>query len=178
MNAAAALDAFAAISVGVAGFSAIVVALAANTIIYDERRLNWALGLIFGWSLGAILFSVLPFIFHFFGMAENLVWRTALLVLGSYVAIVGAIALTGDRRLNRAGLDIRGRLRDAPIRRSREMLAAKYIYILTAAMLVVAGIWEPIPGFYLVGMTIMLALSLWVLLFIFFVIGFRKTAGK
>jgi hypothetical protein len=46
MNAENALEAFAAISVGVAGFSAIVVALAANTVLYDSRRLTWALGII------------------------------------------------------------------------------------------------------------------------------------
>jgi len=54
------------------------------------------------------------------------------------------------------------------------MSVAKYVYILTAMMLVAAGIWQPIPGYYLVGMTIMLMLSLWVLLYVFFIIGFSK----
>ena len=39
-------------------------------------------------------------------------------------------------------------------------------------MLIFSGIWQPIPGYYFVGMTIMLVLSLWVLLFVFFIIGF------
>jgi len=45
-------------------------------------------------------------------------------------------------------------------------------------MLIAAGIWQPIPGYYLVGMTIMLMLSLWVLLFVFFVIGFSKKRAE
>ena len=174
MNAENALEAFAAISVGVAGFSAIVVALAANTVIYDSRRLTWALSIIFGWSLGAMLFSILPFIFYFFGMTELIVWRVGLLVMGGYVAVVGTVIMNGDRRLNRIGLSMIGRVYDAPTNRSREMSIAKYVYILTATMLAAAGVWQPIPGYYLLGMTIMLMLSLWVLLFVFFLIGFSK----
>ena len=174
MNAENALEAFAAISVGVAGFSAIVVALAANTVIYDSRRLTWALSIIFGWSLGAMLFSILPFIFYFFGMTELIVWRVGLLVMGGYVAVVGTVIMNGDRRLNRIGLSMIGRAHDTPTKRSREMSIAQYVYILTAVMLAASGVWWPIPGYYLVGMTIMLMLSLWVLLFVFFIIGFSK----
>jgi hypothetical protein len=174
MNAENALEAFAAISVGVAGFSAIVVALAANTVLYDGRRINWALGIIFGWSLGAMLFSILPFIFHLFGMTELLVWKVGLLAMGGYMAITGTVIMYGDRRLNQVGLNMIGKAYDTPIKRSREMITAKFIYVLTAMMLVGAGIWQPIPGYYLVGMTIMLILSLWVLLFVFFIIGFSK----
>jgi len=174
MNAENALEAFAAISVGVAGFSAIVVALAANKVIYDSRRLTWALGIIFGWSLGAMLFSILPFILHFFGMTELIVWRVGLLVMGGYVAVVGTAIMYGDRRLNRIGLNMIGRAYDAPTKRSLAMSIAQFVYILTAVMLVASGVWQPIPGYYLVGMTIMIMLSLWVLLFVFFMIGFSK----
>jgi hypothetical protein len=174
MDPAIALEAFAAISVGVAGFSAIVVALAANTIVYDGRRLNWALGLIFGWSLGAMFFSIMPFIFHSFGMIDQVVWRVSLVSMGCYTAVVGATALSVDRRLNRNGLNVKGKAYDTAVKRSREMSIAKYIYILTATTTVAAGVWQPIPGYYLVGMTIWLMLSLWVLLFVFFVIGFRN----
>lgn len=179
MNADNALEAFAAISVGVAGFSAIVVALAANTVLYDFRRLTWAMGIIFGWSLGATLFAVLPFIFHFFGMPDSVVWRVSLLVMGSYTASVGAVVLYVDRCLNRAGVNMIGKRHDAPVKRSREMTIAKYVYVLATVMLFVAGAWHPIPGYYLLGMTVMLMLSIWVLLFVFFVIGFnRKRANQ
>ncbi len=174
MDAATALEAFAAISVGVAGFSAIIVALAANKVVYDPRRLNWALGIIFGWSLGAMLFSIVPFIFYLFGMTELLVWQVSLLVMGGYVAITGTVIMYGDRRLNQDGLNMIGRAYDTPTKRSREMITAKFIYVLTALILIGAGIWQPLPGYYLVGMTVMLMLSLWVLLFVFFIIGFSK----
>lgn len=174
MNAENALEAFAAIAVGVAGFSAIVVALAANTVLYDSRRLTWAMGIIFGWSLGATLFAVLPFIFQSFGMPDSIMWQVSLLVMGSYTASVGAVVLYVDRRLNRMGVNMIGRQNDAPVKRSREMTIAKYVYILATVMLFAAGAWHPIPGYYLLGMTIMLMLSIWVLLFVFFVIGFRR----
>ena len=174
MNIENALEAFAAISVGVAGFSAIVVALAANTVLYDSRRLSWAMGIIFGWSLGAMLFSILPFMLHFFGMTDLADWRTSLFAMCGYVAVVGTVILQVDQRLNRIGVNMIGKEFDAPIKRSREMTIAKYIYILAAIMLFVAGVWQPIPGYYLLGMTIMLMLSIWVLLFVFFVIGFTR----
>jgi hypothetical protein len=174
MNAENALEAFAAISVGVAGFSAIVVALTGNTELYDSRRLTWALGIIFGWSFGALFFSVLPFILHFFGMTETLVWQVGLAAIGVFMAVLGGLIMRGDRRLNKIGLNMIGRAYDPPAKRAREMSIAKYIYITTAMMLIAAGVWHPIPGYYLVGMTVMLALSIWVLLFIFFIIGFSQ----
>ena len=174
MNADSALEAFAAISVGVAGFSAIVVALAANTVLYDSRRLSWAMGIIFGWSLGAMLFSILPFILQSFGVTDAVAWRVSLLVMGGYVAVVGAVILHVDRRLNRIGVNMVGKEHDTPTKRSREMSIAKYVYIVTAMMLLAAGTWQAIPGYYLLGMTIMLMLSIWVLLYVFFVIGFRR----
>ncbi len=179
MNAADALEVFAEVSVGISGFSAIVVALAANTIIYDERRLLWGLGLLFGWALGALFFSVLPFIFFYFGMAEPVIWQIGLLAMGGYVAMAGTFALSFDRRLNRIGLDIKGRQREAPMKRSFHMVLAQVMYVVTTAMLLAAGVWLPIPGFYLVGMAIMLVFSLWVLLFIFFLSGLlaRRTRG-
>ena len=146
MNAADALEVFAAMSIGIAGFSAIVVALVANKIIYDERRLNWGLGIVFCWSLGASFFSVLPFILFYFGMAERVVWRSGLLVMGTYVTIAGAIVLSVDRRLNQVGLDIRGIQREAPIKRSREMVLAQAIYLVIAVTLVIAGAGLPIPA--------------------------------
>ena len=174
MNAENALEAFAAISVGVAGFSAIVVALTANAVLYDGRRLTWALGIIFGWSFGALFFSVLPFILYFFEMTESLVWQVGLAAMGVFMAVVGAVVMRGDRHLNQIGLNMIGRACDTPTKRAREMSIAKYIYITTAMMLIAAGIWHPIPGYYLIGMTVMLALSIWVLLIIFFIIGFSQ----
>lgn len=171
MNAADALEAFAAISVGVVGFSAIVVALASSTVIYEARRLHWGLGIIFCWALGALFFSVLPFIVFYFGMAETIIWRSGLIVMGAFFGVAGAGILSVDRRLNRAGLGITGKQHQAPVRRARAMVIAKMIYMFMAAMLIIAGTWVPIPGFYLVGMTVMLTLSLWVLLFFFFLSG-------
>ena len=54
MNAADALQTFAEISVGVTGFSAVVVAISPNVVVHDERRLHWGLAIIFGWALAGL----------------------------------------------------------------------------------------------------------------------------
>lgn len=104
-------------------------------------------------------------------MAERIVWKSGMIAMGGFFAVAGGRILTGDRRLNRAGLDLIGREREGPVRRSPAMVIAKTTYIVTAAMSVIAGTWLPLPGFYLVGLTVMLTLSLWVLLHFFLVAG-------
>ena len=133
MNADSALEAFASISVGVAGFSAVVVALSANTVFYDGRRLSWALGIIFGWSLGAMLFSVLPYIFQFFGMTELQMWQVGLFVMGGFVAVVGTVISYKDYRLNQIGVDMVGKVHDKPARRSIEITTAIILCILASS---------------------------------------------
>jgi hypothetical protein len=171
MEAADALQTFAEISVGVVGFSAVVVAISPNVVVRDARRLNWGLAVLFGWGLAALFFSGLPFILYYLGVAELTIWRAGLLVMGSYVAIGGAAIMSADRRLNRAGLDILGNKRDAPRRTSLSMQLAATTYVITSALLLAAGVWFPIPGVYLLGMAIMLALSLWVLMVFYFLSG-------
>jgi len=65
------------------------------------------------------------------------------------------------------------------MKRSFHMVLTQVMYVATTAMLVFSGLWLPIPGFYFVGMAIMLVFSLWVLLFIFFLSGLlaRRTRG-
>jgi len=168
MNAADALQTFAEISVGVVGFSAVVVAISPDVVVRDERRLHWGLAILFGWSLAALLFSALPFILYYFGVIELAIWRSGLLAMGSYVAIAGAAIMSGDRRLNRLGLDLIGNQKEGPLRTSLPMVIAGTTYVMTSASLLAAGVWLPIPGAYLLGMAIMLALSLWVLMVFYF----------
>jgi len=111
MEAADALQTFAEISVGVVGFSAVVVAISPTVVVRDGRRLSWGMAILFGWGLAALFFSALPFILFYLGVPEFVIWRAGLLA---------------------------------------------------------AGIWFPVPGVYLSGMTVMLALSLWVLMVFYF----------
>ena len=94
--------------------------------------------------------------------------------MGGFVAVGGAVISYKDYRLNQIGVDMVGKVHDKPARRSIEITTAIILCILASIMLIAAGIWQPIPGYYLVGMTIMLMLSLWVLLYVFFIIGFSK----
>jgi len=171
MNAADALQTFAEISVGVTGFSAVVVAISPNVVVRDERRLHWGLAIIFSWALAALFFSALPFILFYLGVAEQVIWRSGLLAMGGYVAIAGARIMAVDHRLNRAGLSLLGNQKEAPLRTSSAMVFAGATYVITSAVLLTAGVRFPIPGVYLLGMAIMLALSLWVLMVFYFLSG-------
>lgn len=178
MEAADALQTFAEISVGVVGFSAVVVAISPDVVVRDERRLHWGLAILFGWSLAALLFSALPFILYYFGVIELAIWRSGLLAMGSYVAIAGAAIMSGDRRLNRLGLNLIGSLKEGPLRTSPAMVFAGATYGMTSVLLLAAGVWFPVPGVYLLGMAIMLALSLWVLMFIYFLSGLLAATSR
>ena len=168
MHAADALQTFAEISVGVTGFSAIVVAITPNVVIRDNRRLQWGLGIVFTWALAALFFSAAPFILFYLGVAELVIWRSGLFVMGSYVATAGVGIMSADRRLNRLGFDLLGNQEGTPRKTASPMILAGAIYFMTSALLLSAGVWFPIPGVYLLGMTIMLALSLWVLMVFYF----------
>jgi hypothetical protein len=168
MEAADALQTFAEISVGVVGFSAIVVAISPTVVIRDPRRLSWGMSILFGWGIAALFFSALPFILFYLGVPELVIWRAGLFAMGGAVAIGGAAFVLRDQRLNRAGLDLLGNVRDAPLKTSLTMKLAAATYVITSGVLLAAGVWFPIPGVYLIGMAVMLALSLWVLMVFYF----------
>ena len=56
MEAADALQTFAEISVGVVGFSAVVVAISPTVVVRDGRRLSWGMAILFGWGLMVFYF--------------------------------------------------------------------------------------------------------------------------
>jgi hypothetical protein len=171
MNAADALQTFAEISVGVTGFSAVVVAISPNVVVRDERRLHWGLAIIFGWAIASLFFSALPFILFYLGVPEEVIWRSGLLVMGGYVALAGARIMSVDHRLNRLGLSLLGNQKGAPLKTSSSMVLAGATYVMTSGLLLAAGVWFPIPGVYLLGVAVMLALSLWVLMVFYFMSG-------
>jgi hypothetical protein len=168
MEAADALQTFAEISVGVVGFSAVVVAISPQVVLRDGRRLSWGMGLLFGWGLAALFFSAAPFILFYLGVPELTIWRIGLLAMGATVGIGGAGFVLGDQRLNRAGLDLLGNVRGRPLKTTFTMKCAAAIYAITSGVLLAAGLRFPLPGVYLFVMTVMLALSLWVLMVFYF----------
>ena len=168
MEAADALQTFAEISVGVVGFSAVVVAISPTVVVRDGRRLSWGMAILFGWGLAALFFSALPFILFYLGVPELVIWRAGLFAMGATVATGGAAFVAHDQRLNRVGLDLLGNVRDHPLKTSLTMKLAAATYVITSSVLLAAAVWFPIPGVYLAGMTVMLALSLWVLMVFYF----------
>jgi len=168
MEAADALQTFAEISVGVVGFSAVVVAISPEVAVRDDRRLTWGMALLFGWGLAALSFAIFPFILFYLGVAELVIWRVGLLCMSGTVAIGGTAFVLRDQHLNRAGLDLLGNVRDHPLRTTLTMKLAAAVYAITAGVLLAAGLRFPLPGVYLFGMTVMLALSLWILMVFYF----------
>ena len=96
--------------------------------------------------------------------------------MGSYVAIAGTGVMLADQRLNRMGLTMGGKQIEAPVKTSIPMVFAGATYAVTTVLLLTAGVWFPIPGIYLLGMTVMLALALWTMLFFLFLIS-RSGSG-
>jgi hypothetical protein len=171
MIGADALSAFAEIAVGVAGFSAVVVALRPNAVIEDERRRKWGLALLFCWALGSLFFSVLPIILFHAGIAEPITWKVSFYALAAFFVIAGSAIAATDIRLNRIGLDLLGNLAEPPIRPSVQIVIARAIYTGASVSLLSAAIWFPKPGIYLAGLALMLGLSLWTLAVFVFAAG-------
>ena len=167
MQAEAALQTFAEVAIGVAGFSAILVALRAESRIQHPRRWRWGIALIFTWSLGALALSVLPYI-SFYWSEQVVAWGACLGIMATYTGISGAAVAVADHRLNRAGIDIDGGGPGRAVPTSRTMHIARSAQALATASLIVAAYGFPRPAVYLAGLTFMLGLALWGLIYMLF----------
>lgn len=168
MQAESALQAFAEVAVGIAGFSAVIIALRDTSEINEMRRWKWGLALAFCWSLGALFFSFLPFIVVYSTVAEPTTWRACLLSMGLFVGMAGAIFVAIDIRLNRLGVDLNGRQLGGNVPTSVTMFASRFLYTFVSAALLASSILLPGPGPYLAGLAVLLGMSLWTLLYFFF----------
>ncbi len=90
MNGTDALTAVAEISLGLAGFTGIIMALYSRDESWSQLVAVRALFLLMA-GFGALLLSLLPFALHFLGLAESAIWRAssvAMLILGFGYIIV------------------------------------------------------------------------------------------
>ncbi len=90
MNGTDALTAVAEISLGLAGFTGIIMALYSRAESWSQLDAIRALFLLIA-GFGALLLSLLPFALHFLGLAEPTIWRAssvAMLILAFGYIIV------------------------------------------------------------------------------------------
>ena len=168
MQAESALQAFAEVAVGVAGFSAVIVALRPSSDIDDERRWKWGLAAVFCWSLGALFFSFLPFIVVHSSVPEPTTWRACLFGMAAFVGVAGASFTVADIRMNRLGVGMGGLRSKGTAPTSVHMVIARLVYAVASIALLASAVLFARPGPYLAGLATMLAISLWTLLYFFF----------
>jgi hypothetical protein len=151
IDVASALLTFAQVAIGLAGFSAILVALSGKphqwTPVDAFRIRN-----ILAFSFQSVFLSLVPFVLTFFSLPESTVWRVSLLILA--IATLGDVLLTlsGVYRLSRS---------------ERAVLNAVVVCTVTAVLclmgavelLAAFGIVRPASGVFFLGLVVLLGVS-------------------
>jgi hypothetical protein len=148
---ASALLTFSEVAIGLAGFSAILVALSGKphqwTPVDAFRIRN-----ILAFSFQSVFLSLVPFVLTFFSLPEAKVWHLSLLILAA--ATLGGVlqVLGGVYRLSRA---------------DRAVLKALVVSTVTAVLCVMAavelfaafGALGPAPAVFFLGLVVLLGIS-------------------
>jgi hypothetical protein len=151
IDVANALLTLAQVAIGLAGFSAILVALSGKphqwTPVDAFRIRN-----ILAFSFQSVFLSLVPFVLAFFRLPESSVWKLSLLVIA--IATFGGVllVLSGVYRLSRP---------------ERAVLNAVVVSTVTAILFTMAavellaafGIVRPAPGVFFLGLVVLLGVS-------------------
>ena len=151
IDVANALLTLAQVAIGLAGFSAILVALSGKphqwTPVDAFRIRN-----ILAFSFQSVFLSLVPFVLAFFRLPESSVWKLSLLVIA--IATFGGVllVLSGVYRLSRP---------------ERAVLNAVVVSTVTAILFTMAavellaafGIVHPAPGVFFLGLVVLLGVS-------------------
>ena len=151
IDVASALLTFAQLAIGLAGFSAILVALSGKphqwTAVDAFRIRN-----ILGFTFQSVFLSLVPFVLAFFSLPESKVWQVSLLILA--IATLGSVllVLSGVYRLSRPE---RAVLKAVVVSTVIAILCAMAAVELLAAF----GIIRPAPGVFFLGLVVLLGVS-------------------
>ena len=151
IDVASALLTLAQVAIGLAGFSAILVALSGKphqwTPVDAFRIRN-----ILAFSFQSVFLSLIPFVLAFFSLPESTVWKVSLLIIA--IASLGNVllVLSGVYRLSRP---------------ERAVLKAVVVSTVTAILFTMAavellaafGIVRPAPGVFFLGLVVLLGVS-------------------
>ncbi len=148
---ATALLTFAQIAIGLAGFSAILVALSGKphqwTHVDAFRIRN-----ILAFSFQSVFLSLVPFVLAFFSLAESAVWRVSLVILAIATFCGVLLVLRGVYRLSASE---RAVLNLVVVSAVAVTLCATAIGELCAAF----GIVGPAPAVFFLGLIVLLGVS-------------------
>jgi hypothetical protein len=151
IDVANALLTFAQLAIGLAGFSAILVALSGKphqwTPVDAFRIRN-----ILGFTFQSVFLSLVPFVLAFFSLSEPKVWQVSLLVLA--IATLGGVllVLSGVYRLSRSE---RAVLNAVVVSTVVVVLCAMAAVELLAAF----GVVRPASGVFFLGLVVLLGVS-------------------
>lgn len=151
IDVASALLTLAQVAIGLAGFSAILVALSGKphqwTPVDAFRIRN-----ILAFSFQSVFLSLIPFVLAFFSLPEPTVWKVSLLIIA--VATLGNVllVLSGVYRLSRP---------ERAVLNAAVVSTVTAILFTTAAVELLAafGIVRPPPGVFFLGLVILLGVS-------------------
>jgi hypothetical protein len=142
---------FAQLSIGLAGFSAILVALSGKphqwTPVDAFRIRN-----ILAFSFQSVFLSLIPFVLAFFSLPESTVWQVSLLILA--IATLGDVllVLSGVYRLSSSE---RAVLKTVVV----SSVTATLCTMATVELLATFGIIRPASGVFFLGLVVLLGVS-------------------
>ena len=103
MEAIESLDTLAEVAITLAGFSGLAAAIRGRPFEVWVPRERFTFWMLFVFSLGALLFALIPSALHHFRLSDDTVWRLASLLMLLFIGGAGYGTLIADQRLNRAG---------------------------------------------------------------------------
>lgn len=138
-------------AIGLAGFSAILVALSGKphqwTPVDAFRIRN-----ILAFSFQSVFLSLIPLVLAFFSLPESTVWQASLLII--------AIATLGDVLLVLSGVYRLSRPERAVLKTMVVSLVTAVLLAMAAVELLAAyGIVRPAPGVFFLGLVVLLGVS-------------------
>lgn len=151
IDVASALLTFAQVAIGLAGFSAILVALSGKphqwTPVDAFRIRN-----ILAFSFQSVFLSLIPFVLAFFSLPESTVWRVSLLILAMATLAGVLLTLSGVYRLSPS--------ERAVLKRVVVSTVTVILCVMAAVELLAAfGIVGPASGVFFLGLVVLLGVS-------------------
>ena len=146
-----ALLTFSQLALGLAGFSAILVALSGRPDLWtpvDSFRIKNMLTFAFE----AVFLSLVPFVLAFFAISESVLWRISLVVLAAATS-GGTLLVLG--RFSRLSRSERAVLRPSLVYGNVAILCAASLFEVVAAL----GIVGTAPGVFFTGLLLLLGVA-------------------
>jgi len=151
IDVASALLTFAQLAIGLAGFSAILVALSGKphqwTPVDAFRIRN-----ILAFTFQSVFLSLTPFVLAFFSLPEPTVWQVSILILA--IATLGSVllVLSGVYRLSRSERAVLNAVVVSTV-------VATLCFMAAVELLAAFGIVRPAAGVFFLGLVVLLGIS-------------------